>query len=93
MRTLDPSPRAGGLMFFRARSRRLSRRVKWIRKPTMYQSGFLYFRLTMPLVLNTNHGDDHSQYASVRGVQRRYWLDHLLNYTNAVEVEIIRTEA
>ena len=47
----------------------------------MLESGFLYFRLDM------GRGTDF--YVKVRGKQRRYWMDHLLYYTDAHEVTCI----
>jgi hypothetical protein len=63
---------------------RLSKRVKWILMPIMRESGCLYFRLTCAGVRTST-----ILYAKVRGVQRNYWLNHLLNRTIATEVEVI----
>ena len=61
---------------------RLSKRVKWILMPQMYESGTLYFRLTVP--------GGQRLYASVRGGKRvQYWLNHILHRTIADEVERI----
>ena len=60
---------------------RLSKSVKWIESPIMFESGVLYFALRLK--------GGGEVFAKARGKRRSYWLAHLLQHTNAYEVTIL----
>ena len=62
---------------------RLSKRVRWVdHAPVARTIGDLYFRLTYP-------SGYHQWIRVIGGKSVGYWLKHLLNETNANEVEAI----
>lgn len=71
---------------------RLSRSVRWLQdRPLARQGDHLYFRLSFNVKVDGLPAERH-YYAKVRGKRVRYWLDHLLNFTAAHEVEHITRE-